>query len=304
MPIPTAVAAMETRANALMQAAASPATPEQDPAPDDTRQNDQAPKPDETEYWKNRFSVMQGKYNAEVPALAERLRTLEAQLEEAKRKPVEPVRVTTDEDREILGDQMDSIRRVAQEEMATKLAEQAEEIRLLRTQLGNLSTNVGAATRETFIAAMDRNFPPQKEGDKPYWHIVNEQAEFIAWLNLLDPFSGRTRMEGLQEANAANDHVRVSAIFSSFLSGSAAPQLRNDTVDPPNARITPPSAPRRTPTEGVSGRTWSQAQIKEFYAQKFDAEVRNRGPLVGKADEILRLEQDIAAAQAEGRIVA
>lgn len=316
--IPNAVAEQERRATELMQAAAT-ATPQgtQDDGNQDTDQNtypqgqpqSQPPQrqvaPQETvEYWRDRFSVLQGKYNAEVPDLAARLRTLEADLAEAKRKPPEPVRLLTEDDVNNFGpEQVEIARKIVREVQSEEIQQLQDEIAQLKAGQSQLSNNVSVNSRTGYLDALDRRFGPQKGEDKPYWRVVNERPDFLAWLGEMDPVAGRTRMDGLKEADAQCDVERVSAIFNTFLGGSSAPRVTPQAAAP-NARINPPTSVRRSADQdGQSGvQSWTRAQVSAFNADKFQAQVHNRGPLADKPEEIARIDAEINAALRANRI--
>lgn len=58
----------------------------------------QAPQPQQDlAYWQNRFGILQGKYNAEVPALNAKVKELEAALVEARKAPAPAAAPTAQE---------------------------------------------------------------------------------------------------------------------------------------------------------------------------------------------------------------
>ena len=315
--IPTAVEAQERRAAELIQAAAA-ATPQNDQGNQDTAQNtypqgqaqtrpaQRQAAPEETvEYWRNRFGVLQGKYNAEVPDLAARLRTLEADLEEARRKPAEPVKLLTEDDVHNFGvEQVEIARKIVREVQSEEIQQLQDEIAQLKAGQSQLSNNVSVNSRTAYLDALDRRFGPQAAGEQPYWRVVNERPDFLEWLAEMDAVAGRTRMDGLKDADAQCDVERVATIINTFLGGNSAPRAKSQ-AEIPNARINPPTSVRRTADQnGQSGmQSWTRAQISAFNADKFQAEVHNRGPLAGKPEEIARIEGEINAALRSNRII-
>ena len=103
MPLPKSVEEAGRKADELHARAykpQAPATPA--PAPQANASGTPAPQPDppvveDAAYWKNRFEVVQGKYNAEVPRLAEQVRgskevveKLESRVNELTTRPAAP----------------------------------------------------------------------------------------------------------------------------------------------------------------------------------------------------------------------
>jgi hypothetical protein len=61
----------------------------------------------------------------------------------------------------------------------------------------------------TIFSALDASIPN--------WRIVNEQSEFLAWLDRYDPLTGETRQKTLMTAFNTNDSRTVVGIFNAYL---------------------------------------------------------------------------------------
>lgn len=312
MPIPNAVLEAEKRATQFIEEGNKqqptieqqpPAAPPPAPAP---VESPPAPTEGSAEYWKSRFHVVEGKLNTEVPRLHEQLRQttdrLQA-LEQAPPKPIEkPKLVTEDEVREYTPEFVDMIERAAEQRVAQLLAERDARLSALETKVDTVGQTVVVTAKERYLADLDKLFPPQAEGQLPYWRVLNDENNqpFYDWLAEIDPISGSARMVGMRAADAALDVERVARILRAYLRehGAQAPLAPSTPSHPHNAQILPtPTQGSPTPTGAPSGKIWRRSEINAFY----DAE--RRGVYRTRLDEFRRQEADIFAAQAENRVV-
>ncbi len=291
-----------------------PAPPAQQPAA--------APPPTD---WEQKFKVLQGKYNAEVPRLAARLRELESDLtgartllaslststppaQPAAAPPATPQKLVRDEEvREFGPDLIDIMRRVAREEGATLLPEIDRRVQPITQQVRQVEQTTQQVGER--LARVDQQTVLQQLAQAvPNWAQVNEDPRFLDWLDQQDPYSGHPRGEMLAQAYKKHDGPRVVAFFTGFLKENAvvAPPA------PPSAAA-PPAQPQRTleqmvapgqqrtgtqggAQQGSGKRVWTRAEIGNFYASL------QSGKFKGTAAERKALEADIYAAQRENRI--
>lgn len=286
------------------------------------------------EGWEQKYRVLQGKYNAEVPRLQnqvreqnEQLRSFQSQLTatqnllaslSAQREPAPaastpatppaPTKLVKDEEvKEFGADLIDVIRRAAREEMSGMLPEidrRVAPVAQRANQAAQAAQDVGqrvAQNDQQSVLAMLASAVPN-------WQELNEDAGFLEWLDQIDPFSGAQRGALLKQAYKAHDGSRVVAFFSGYLKEHAA-------VTPPAASKEPaaaPAAPQRkleqfvapgTPKTGAAStqdgsgkRVWSRAEIGQFYSDV------QAGRYKGTKEQRKQTEADIFAAQREGRI--
>ena len=143
--------------------------------------------------------------------------------------------------------------------------------------------------RESMFATLDARVPT--------WRAVNEDENFLAWLDQVDIFSGSTRRQGLMKAFENLDTARVVAIFETyvredFASGSTSgPSVDRET-------LIAPGVPRGGAAEAPGGATgrkiWSESEIRDFYSRVRRKQV--------STDEYARFSADIASAVSEGRV--
>lgn len=300
-----------TPAPAAPAAAAPPAPPTPEPSPSPANE------------WEQRFKVLQGKYNAEVPALHSTVRELtdkvgklQKDLETAKAAPAPqpspdfvPSKYLKPEDEKDFDPEMvDLVRRGAREEMEANLPGLLEKIlpKFLEPYLGKtlkplqekvetVATRVETrearehkTEREKFFDAMDRII---EEKTRLTFDAINTNPVFLNWLTQKDPRSRRVRQELLEESVAALDAEWAASFYTDFVAENP-----NAVVAPSAPTITPPrsgggEAPR------PQGKTWTTSEISAFYK---DVSI---GRYKGREAEKQQLEIDIYAARREGRVV-
>ena len=281
----------------------------------DEAQPDSTGKENDPAFWKHKYDVLQGKYDAEVPRLMQannglqgRLGDMEsqmaritAQMAESPTKQITPSSYLTDEEQEDYGeDMLTVVKKAAREEFEPMLATLQEENGQLRSILGGMQQKSILGARDEMLEKLD--------GELPNWRQLNSQQEFLGWLENVDPYSGNKKLEMLRQAFENNNTSRVLAFFKGFLNENAAytpnPQVPNQPIET-GFSLETLVAPGRA-ADGESSRAqegnanslqWSSASIKKFYSDI------NRGVYREKPDERARLERDLFLAQDEGRIV-
>lgn len=297
-----------------------------------------APTPLPQEEWEQKYKVLQGKYNAEVPrlqktvsGLSENVRNLNEQLSATQtllaslnnqqaappagsqpRTPAQPQRLVKDEEiKEFGADLIDVARRVAREEIAgqveTEVARRmqpvAQRVDQVAQATGSVQQRVAQNDKQAVFDILTR--------DVPNWQKINENPEFLAWLDQVDPYAGYRRGDLLGQAFKSYDGPRVVAFFNGFLKEHAAV-----TPPPPPAAAAAPAAAAPQvaleklvtpglPKTGAAGtqdgsgkRVWTRAEISKFYADKSAGRFNSD---TGKK-KAMEMEADIFAAQSEGRV--
>lgn len=257
--------------------------------------------PVNTPDYKQRYQVLQGKYNSEVPALREQVNFLMTQTQQLMNQrqmpaPVQqpaapaPLRgVTPEEIQEYGSELLDVVRRVAAQEVAPHLQRVEGAVQNAQTTAANAAARAAEQARVAVyesLSAFDDN-----------WELINNSDEFLAWLAVKDVISGQTRRMGLMNAFETNDAARVVAIFKTFKEEDSRSRstARVPTVDP--ATLIAPGQPAggapAAPANNA-GKIWSEEEIGAFQARVRKGRVT--------ADERTRIEADIMAAVREGRV--
>jgi len=299
--IPSAVRAQAAKAAEMMQDIKDEKTGKRKPAPvepekpksDDAEKSSPAelektssesvtpvaspPVPDE---WKQKYQVLMGKYNAEVPRLAEAVRQanetiarLTAQVEQQKQSPepeksheINPGAIFSQEELQAYeeeGIDTDTLKALIKinQKLSVKKSDDA-----LTSRLTNLEQTQRATVEDQFWSKLNVAVPD--------WRAINGdpdtgapgQQEWAEWLQGIDPLTGYQRNQILRYHQGRLDSAAIARMFSEYKrqhphkfsqskSTSAMPQQAPaSTVASP---VTPPvQAP---PPAAVSGQEYLNA---------------------------------------------
>lgn len=303
MSLPRAVLEAEEKANQLheellrqqqQQSENGQQTDQTDePAPADTQQNDLTPPattsgsttPPPEDAIEHRYKVLQGKYNSEVPRLSAenrdlkaRLQELEQQFEEMKNaKPVEPL-VKPEEIDEYGEGLIDVARRIAREELASKQSE----IEKLKREIESVKNVTTTKVSEDFFKSLTELVPD--------WEQLNEDPNFLAWLEEVDELTGEPRQVLLSRAEQQRNATRTAKFFTAFKQASTSRAATSSQAL--EQQVVPPT--NQAPNTPPSKKVWMRSEIAGFYD-------RVRRGLISDADAIA-IEAEIQAASIEGRI--
>lgn len=255
--------------------------------------------PEET--WQAKFFTLKGKYDAEVPRLHAQLKELNSQVQQLvaettarAQAPVtpEPTKtLITEQDREAFGsDLLDLIDRATETKVSKfrdREAQLQREIEELKSKMGRVDETVGVSSKELFIDRLAKQVPD--------WETMNVDQGFLSWLAEVDPVYGLPRQVALNSAYEAFDANRTAAIFKQYKAMTTPqqpqqvrPNLQNQ-VAPTRSRTSPAPV-----TSTVDTKIFTQSEISKFYDEW-------RRGFIDEA-EAVRIEQEIAAASADGRI--
>ena len=270
------------------------------------------PKPDDAS-WQQRYSTLQGMYNAEVPRMQQQLRDLSLQLQDAvarlanapKETPKPASQPTpklgTDKDVETFGgDLIDLIRRQSadlvqaeRDRVQVDMQKLQSENTDLKKQMGNVVERQGQSTRVVYLGELAKQVPD--------WEALNTDQAFLGWLAEVDPLSGIARQAYLNNAWEQFDVNRTAALFNAWKQATGhsttAPKQTPQQelarqVAPGTSKSSAPASP-----SNPSERIWTTKQIETFYTDV------TKGLYAGaKKDEAARIEAEIDAAVATGRV--
>lgn len=265
------------------------------------------------ENFEQRYLTLQGKYSSETAALRAQIAGLQQVLAATQAPRPEPVappaaQVAAPEDpkdvEEFGPDLIAAARRWARQELAGEIAELRTEIATTRTTATTVQNN---QAQQTVMTVLDND---SELGDK--WRVINDSPEFVTWLQQTDPFTGHQRVLILRDAYSSGDARRTSAFFKAFLAehtvvnlAPGGPAAHTPAANPAPGAGGPTleslAAPGRGsgPTSGGAPdgkRVWTNQSIAAFYRDV------NKGAYASREVEKQRLETDIFAAAAEGRV--
>ena len=256
-----------------------------------------------TDTFKQKYSTLKGKYDAEVPRLHQQVRELTEQMdairkdaEAAKKveaeKPKERVSYVTDADREEYGDDLiDFQRRVAQEvsqESEERFEQQARVIEELREQVSNTGSQVGEV-----------GFTQKLNNLVPGFDQLDNDERWVAWLNEIDPMTRGPRRDQAQAAFNSGDAEAV-AHYVSLFRGSVEPIANGKSVR--DTELEKQVAPNRsasstaTRSAGKDAKIYSEKEINKSWDK-----IRTLSSK-GKYDDAAKLEAELTVAYMEGRV--
>ena len=236
---------------------------------------------------------MNGKYQAEVPRLQQEIKDLKSEnatlKEQLANKPAAPSRLEfTQEEREQYGDDLLALVDRIASARAASVAPAAPQVDLnpVQERMQRLEKFVAETAEDAFFRQL---------GDLvPHYKAQNVDAGFVNWLAEQDRFTGKARQELFDEAYNALDVVRIAEFFKAYPYQPTV--ARTNPEQPTLEQQVAPEQNRSAPPAPAGKRTYTRGDIQKFYN---DA---RRGVYRGREDEMARIEQDIFAAQQEGRV--
>lgn len=214
------------------------------------------------EPWEARFLSLQGKYAAEVPRLHAENRQLQDELATLKQQvnamasaaPQAQAPASVNPDRESLAAYDEGFGHLV--DLVELQKQEIEELKKATAQLKGSVDNVG----QTQIRTAQERFWDALSEAVPDYATVNDDPEFVAWLNQTDGLSDMTRKDIGDRAFATLDAPKAIRVFKEFKAS------RTQSPPPPKRQnITPPSVP--VPPDTIT----PQQQGVVFRKQDMDA---------------------------------
>lgn len=282
------------------------------------------------EGWEQKYKVLQGKYNAEVPRLQRQVNEQNSTLEQLKAQltatqgmlsalaqnrvaapgqgqgpaPAAPAKLVKDEEVKEFGEDLtDFIGRVAEQRLMPRIDQKIQPVQQQVAEVRQTATKVversAQSDHERLLATLDQQIAG--------WRQQNNDPGFLDWLAQPDPYSGVARGDLLRQAYEGFDAPRIVAFFKGYRNEHAvvtppAPAAAPAEPDASQRKLddfVAPGTPKAGPTGAQTGagkRTWTQAEIKQFYDDAAAGKFRNNK---ARRDE---LEREIHAAVREGRV--
>jgi hypothetical protein len=276
----------------ILQAAPQPqAAPVAPPAP--------AEKPDA---WEQRYRVLQGKYDAEVPRLHHQVRDLETNLSAAiermdaigKAKESAPAQSVAADPKDVENfgsDLVDMVSRVAGQAIGKAAQLLDARFTQFESQLAQLQDSVKGTNQHVAMTA-EQAFFDRVTKLVPTWEAINADPAFLAWLAEVDPVYGLSRQAALTKAQSSLNAEQAAAVFKAFHGNDAPASAEPNPLD---KQVSPKGAATVAPTQ-AQPQVITQAQITSFY------DMVRRGDYRGREAEAAQIEQIINTALAEGRV--
>lgn len=257
------------------------------------------PRDVELEKLKHSYSVLQGKYNAEVPRLYQRIKDLEGAREsDASKKPE------------------DAPQEPAPKNLATVIAKLKEDYGedfagsvqlLIREELGTAMKGVMTEVdkvKGTVAKTREEKFLEKLTEEVPNWQQIYNDPDFGNFLDQEDAYSGKTLRDLAVEANQSLDAKRLAKFYKAFNS-SKQPVVKTETApeekprDKREALITPAASGNQGSSTVGSEKP---DRIKADDIHKFYSDV-TRGIYAYRPKEKEALEERINRAIANGWVI-
>lgn len=317
MAIPRQIQAQLDQAEAALQAANAPATPPEAPVVEQPEQNvEQQPEPatppapevqpqSKPDTWEHKYKSLQGRYNHDVPNLQKQVQSLQTQLQDAlarmeevtkaaKPEPAESKPTADPQDVEAFGaDLVGMVQRVAERMFGTAARSIQEQAVKFEQRLAQVEKALQGTTQTVAVTA-EQAFFDRLAKLVPDWEAVNTNQDFLDWLMEVDPIYGQPRQAALAAAQGQLNAERAAAVFQAFK--NTMPQA---PVTKPNAvekQVTPRATAASAAPAPTEKPVYTQKQVQDFYRDL------TRGVFKGREAEAQRIEAQINAAMAEGRI--
>jgi hypothetical protein len=301
-PSPTPIqepTAVDTPVTPAAPAVVEPAAPVVDP--------NQASRTD----WKQKFLVLKGKYDAEVPRYAQEVRGLKAELHAQTSKllslteEIAKLRVTnpatnTQPDSEFDPALTQAIGRATADAVRTATKPLEDRLAVNEHEAAERRLNQFRSDVDDFV----------RDATGTTWSEIEAHPEFQAYMHSIEPAAGAARGILLNQAMQQNDAARVAFFYNDFFNRtrpSRAPVNAPAPV-PATAPLVDPRAhlvtPAQTTTSGLVStppkRTYTQAEISRHYVEY--ARVGFPGMSSQERERLESQNRDIDLAVTEGRI--
>ena len=251
------------------------------------------------EDFEQKYRVIKGKFDAEVPALQAQVASLTEQVRQfMENKPNEPAK-TPENFGEAINAMKDQYGPEFTDMVNNAAAEKATEIanKLIDERLKDVNERVDTVAEvqvqtasERFLGNLDRNLPT--------WRTTNTDPVFLAWLNKpIDAELGdETYMDRLTAAYNVLDDTKVLTIFNRYI--KLNPQAAQNNASKLEELIVPENQGGGDDLADLNKekKTYTTAEVNKFYKDSAAGLYKDR------PEEKKRMEADIFAAQSEGRI--
>ena len=262
--------------------------------------------------WRQRYQSLQGQFNSQVPTLQQQVQqltdtvgSLNAKLEQQVAQPPkveEQSELVTKTDVDAFGeDLVDLARRVAKEEFGKRESKYLKQIDALEGKLTEATGQVGAV-QETQAAATTERFFENLTRQLPTWEQIQVTPECQDWLSTRIPGIGATWNQALQNAAAKRDIPAVMEVFDAFFerNPNLNPRVSNQTQTNARQELNRQVAPSKTSASNPQATQRRTYTVKEYEQESMKI---MRLMQQNKKEEVRRLEAELDAALAEGRVI-
>ena len=206
----------------------------------------EAPPPEDIivpEDYKQKYDVLQGKYDTEISQLRNDLRqaqdtiaALNAKISKDSPKPDKEGKEGADkpeEGKKKSPKQLDkeNFEGYGEEmvEMVNTVNDLIKENETLKGENTKLKGSVDAVGHSVAKTSQDKYYDALEEAVPDIW-TINKDPKWLEWLGQEDPLTGKTRQQLLEEAQNNLNSNRVAMFFKSFSGGDGKPKPDSDDI--------------------------------------------------------------------------
>ena len=209
--------------------------------------------------YEQRYKVLQGKYNAEIPQLRQQINSLKNQLDAIKQigGEDEPKAQNVQQAMENLkqewgNDFVSHISSIVQSEVAK-----------VNSRVETIETNHAKSSNEQKFQSLANILAPMNID----FYALENDPDFATWLHQIDEMSGQPRQELLMAAFNAGELQRASLFYKQFSAQNSSTELGQlDTKankNPLEEHVQIKT--RASADEPAQEEVWTEASIKKFY---------------------------------------
>jgi hypothetical protein len=251
-----------------------------DDNPDDTLNVDDEPPEDD---FKHKYNVLKGKYDAEGSRSNEMLSKVMAENERLKLALGVPAQSTDDH---FTGDASDmEITSFKKEYPSLAKGIEALTKKVISESVKDTHELIGQSRRETYVSKLDDTVAD--------WRAINDDPEFIKWLQAKDKYTGATKHQLLTSAWNNFNLEASKAFFEDYKAEkgmTSSPRKSEDTFD-----LSPDTSGGTMPVKSQKGFI-SKDEISTFYRD------RAMGKFTGSEADAEKIEAKIMRAVKEGKV--
>lgn len=275
--------------------------PANEPAPaeqaDEGRPSESGDAQQDTESWEQKYKVLQGKYNAEIPRLQQQVKDLQEHNQALQQQLQQAPANTGEAPPAPTGDlNLEPIREDFGDDFVKPIEQMAQRNQQLESSLQQMQQRL-EQLEGTQKQDREQDFWDELERAVADWRTINADQAFHSWLAEVEPKAGKTRQEMLDEAANALNANRVIAIFNEFkqgqqTQGQSRQQERQRSME---AQVEPASTPSNTTPDQKP--VYAHSDIQRWYDDAAKKLMPDKKP-----DEYKKWDYEFTQAYAEGRV--
>lgn len=264
-----AVIEQEAEANRMIEQLAAQNGNTDNPAPE--IQNEEPKKDDKEEQklepvveqdkpvdYEQRYKVLQGKYNAEIPQLRQQVSSLQSQLANLKQQE------TSDEPKaQNVQQAMANLKEEWGNDFVSHISSIVQsEVAKTNSRVEAMETNHAKSSTEQKFQGLRNILSPMNID----FDGLENNPDFATWLHQIDEMSGQPRQNLLMSAFNSGDLQRASIFYKQFSASNSSTELEQSNQPAKNPLEDHIQIKTRSSgDEPAQEEVWTQASIKRFY---------------------------------------